>query len=67
MIYNQSEIEQSYFNAYQLLTGKTNYDKLAEQEVFYLPEDHDNPEVLLLYYERMEDYEKCAEIVKQIR
>lgn len=67
MIHNQSEIEQSYFNAYQLLTGKTNYDKLAEQEVFYLPEDHDNPEVLLLYYERMEDYEKCAEIVKQIR
>lgn len=67
MIYNQSEIEQSYFNAYQLLTGKTNYDKLAEQEVFYLPEDHENPEVLLLYYERMEDYEKCSEIVKQIR
>lgn len=67
MIYNQSEIEQSYYNAYQLLTGKTNYDKLAEQEVFYLPEDHENPEVLLLYYERMEDYEKCAEIVKQIQ
>ena len=66
MIYNQSEIEQSYSNAYQLLTGKTNYDKLAEQEVFYLPEDHENPEVLLLYYERMEDYEKCAEIAKQI-
>lgn len=65
VIYNQSEIEQSYFNAYQLLTGKTNYDKLAEQEVFYLPEDHENPEVLLLYYESMEDYEKCAEIVKQ--
>jgi len=63
MIHNQSEIEQSYFNAYQLLTGKTNYDKLAEQEVFYLPEDHENPEVLLLYYERMEDYEKCAEIM----
>ena len=63
MIHNQSEIEQSYFNAYQLLTGKTNYDKLAKQEVFYLPEDHENPEVLLLYYERMEDYEKCAEIM----
>lgn len=67
MIYNQSETEQSYLNAYQLLTGKTDYDKLAEEKVFYLPEDHENPEVLLLYYERMEDYEKCAEIVKQIR
>mgnify|MGYP001549108121 FL=1 len=66
MIHNQSEIEQSYHNAYQLITGKTDYDKLAEQEVFYLPEDHENPEVLLLYYERMEDYEKCAEIAKQI-
>ena len=80
MIYNQSEIEQSYFNAYQLLTGKTDYDKLAEQEVFYLPEDHENPEVVLGYYESIgdydkllkyyiaiEDYEKCAEIVKQIQ
>ena len=62
-----TETEQSYLNAYQLLTGKIDYDELAEEKVFYLPEDHENPEVLLLYYERMEDYEKCAEIVKQIR
>ena len=62
-----TEIEQSYLNAYQLLTGKTDYDTLAEGKVFYLPEDHENPEILLLYYERMEDYEKCAEIVKQRR
>ena len=31
MIYNQSEIEQSYYNAYQLLTGKTDYDKFSYQ------------------------------------
>ncbi len=62
-----NETEQSYLNAYQLLTGKTDFDKLADKGIFYLPEDHENPEVLLLYYERMEDYEKCAEIVKQIK
>jgi hypothetical protein len=60
-----SEIEISYFNAYQLLTGSTNYDKLAENKVFYLPADHEDPEVVLRYYESVEDYEKCAKIVKQ--
>ncbi len=59
-----SEIEISYFNAYQLLTGSTNYDKLAEQEVFYLPENHEDPDVVLSYYESVEDYEKCNEIIK---
>jgi len=60
-----SEIEISYFNAYQLLTGSTNYDKLAENKVFYLPSNHEDPEVVLRYYESVEDYEKCAEIIKQ--
>jgi len=60
-----SEIEISYFNAYQLLTGSTNYHKLAENKVFYLPPNHEDPEVVLRYYESVEDYEKCAEIIKQ--
>ena len=60
-----TETEESYYNAYQLLTGATDYDKLAEQEVFYLPPNHDDPEVVLSYYESHEDYEKCAEIIKQ--
>ena len=59
-----SEIEISYFNAYQLLTGSTNYDKLAENRVFYLPSNHEDPEVVLRYYESVEDYEKCAVLVK---
>jgi hypothetical protein len=41
-----TEIEESYHNAYQLLIGATDYDKLAEQEVFYLPENHEDPDVL---------------------
>ena len=57
--------EECYYNAYQLLIGATDYDKLAEHGVFYLPADHDDPEVVLRYYESVEDYEKCAEIIKQ--
>ena len=56
-------MEESYFNAYQLLIGETTYDKLAEQEVFYLPENHEDPDVVLKYYESVEDYEKCNEII----
>ena len=59
-----SEIEESYYNAYQLLIGATDYDSLAEQGVFYLPENHEDPDVVLRYYESVEDYEKCNEIIK---
>jgi len=62
---NMTEIEESYHNAYRLLIGTTDYDKLAAQEVFYLPANHEDPEVVLRYYESIEDYEKCAKIVKQ--
>jgi len=73
-----TETEECYYNAYQLLIGDTNYDKLAEQEVFYLPENHEDPRVvlsyyesikdyekLLRYYESIEDYEKCKKIVER--
>ena len=59
-----TEIEESYYNAYQLLIGATDYDKLAEQEVFYLPENHEDHEVTIRYYESIEDYEKCNQIIK---
>jgi|TARA_R110002020_G_scaffold94926_5_gene228001 uncharacterized short protein YbdD (DUF466 family) len=64
MLNAMTETEESYYNAYQLLVGKTDYDKLAEQEVFYLPENHEDPEVTLRYYESIEDYEKCNQIIK---
>lgn len=59
-----TETEESYYNAYQLLIGETTYDRLAEQEVFYLPENHEDPNVVLRHYESVEDYEKCNEIIK---
>ncbi len=62
-----TETEESYHNAYQLLIGATDYDKLAEQEVFYLPQNHEDPEVILRYYESVEEYEKCKQIIKIIR
>ena len=60
------EIEQSYFNAYQLIVGQTNYDRLADGGVFYLPENHEDPDLVISYYELMEEYEKCNEILKVI-
>jgi len=60
-----TETEESYHNAYQLLIGATDYDKLAEQEEFYLPENHEDPQVVLEYYESIEDYEKCKNIIER--
>jgi len=73
-----TKTEECYDNAYRLLIGETSYDILAESEVFYLPLNHDNPEVVLGYYESIgdygkllkyytaiEDYERCAIIVKR--
>jgi len=57
-------MEESYHNAYLLLIGETTYDELAEQEMFYLPENHEDPDVVLRYYESIEDYEKCKKIMK---
>ena len=60
-----NEIESAYHNAYLLITGRTTYDKLAENEVFDLPENHEEPDVVLKYYESIEDYEKCKNIVER--
>ena len=58
-------MEEAYYNAYQLLIGDTDYDKLAEQEMFSLPENHEDPDVVLKYYESIEDYEKCKKIIER--
>ena len=60
-----SETEECYYNAYQLLIGETTYDELAEQGEFFLPENHEDPDVVLKYYESIEDYEKCKKIVER--
>lgn len=60
-----TNIEESYYNAYQLLMGTTDYDKLADKGVFYLPKNHQDPEVILRYYESVEEYEKCNKIINK--
>jgi len=58
-------MEESYYNAYLLLIGETTYDELAEQGEFLLPENHEDPNVVLKYYESIEDYEKCKKIIER--
>lgn len=60
-----TKTDECYDNAYRLLIGETSYDILAESEVFYLPENHEDPHVVLKYYESIEDYERCAIIVNR--
>ena len=55
-------MRQSYINAYKLMVGETTYNKLSEQHEFYLPVDHEDPKVLLNYFEGEEEYEKCQTI-----
>ena len=56
---------EAYHNAYLLLIGATTYDELAEQGEFFLPENHEDPQVVLEYYESIEDYEKCKKIIER--
>ena len=54
----------SYLNAYNLFVGETTIDELANQGEFYLPVDHDDRDMLIDYFERTEEYEKCSELIK---
>jgi len=60
-----TRFEQAYYNSYKLLVGKTTYDELSESGSFLLPVNHEDPSVTIKYYEILEDYEKCSEILKQ--
>ena len=62
MIVNKTD---AYLNAYRLLVGETTYEELSSKGSFYLPVNHEDPMVTLKYYESVEDYEKCNEILKQ--
>jgi hypothetical protein len=55
-------MDESYFNAYLLIIGATTYEELAEHGLFYLPNGHDDPDVLLRYFESIQEYEKCQDI-----
>ena len=57
-------VDQSYENAYMLMTGAKDYGDLGKE--FYLPIDHEDPDMLLKHYEAEEEYERCINIVKSI-
>tara|TARA_R110002012_G_scaffold44343_1_gene118985 strand:- start:286 stop:549 length:264 start_codon:yes stop_codon:yes gene_type:complete len=63
--FNMTDCEQAYLNSYRLLVGETTYVELSEKGSFLLPKNHEDPTVTLRYYEILEDYEKCSEILKQ--
>ena len=54
----------SFDNAYELFVGNITFDELSQQDEFYLPKDWEDPKVLLRYFEREEEYEKCNQIIK---
>ena len=54
----------SFANAYELFVGNTTFDELSQQDEFYLPKNWEDAEVLLRYFEREEEYEKCNQIIK---
>ena len=58
-------MNRSYDNAYRLMIGEIDYIDLGDK--FWLPVDHEDPNVLLRYYEAEEDYERCNEIVTLIK
>jgi hypothetical protein len=57
-------MNKSYDNAYRLMIGEIDYKELGNK--FWLPVDHEDPNVLLNHYESEEEYEKCNNIVKII-
>ena len=52
-------VHQSYTNAFNILIGKTDFNTLSEQDEFYLPQDYDDVNTILQYFEDIEDYETC--------
>ena len=54
----------SFANAYELFVGNTTFDELSQQDEFYLQKNWEDAEVLLRYFEREEEYEKCNQIIK---
>tara|TARA_B100002019_G_scaffold290527_1_gene308425 strand:- start:674 stop:889 length:216 start_codon:yes stop_codon:yes gene_type:complete len=58
-ILTQEIVDQSYKNALDLLLGKINFEDLEKRGEFYLPKDYDDVQVVLEYFEDIEDYETC--------
>lgn len=52
-------VDQSYKNALGLLLGNLSFEDLEKRGEFYLPADYDDVQVILEYFEDIEDYETC--------
>jgi hypothetical protein len=52
-------VDQSYKNALGLFLGKIDFEDLEKRGEFYLPKDYDDVQVILEYFEDIEDYETC--------
>ena len=52
-------VDQSYKNALGLLLGNLSFEDLEKRGEFYLPSDYDDVQVILEYFEDIEDYETC--------
>ncbi len=52
-------VDQSYKNALGLMLGTLSFEDLEEKGEFYLPSDYDDVQVILEYFEDIEDYETC--------
>ena len=52
-------VDQSYKNALDLLLGNLSFEDLEKRGEFYLPKDYDDVQVVLEYFEDIEDYETC--------
>ena len=58
-------VDQSYQNALGLLLGNLSFEDLEERGEFYLPSDYDDPQVVLEYFEDIE--EQIVQLEKKIR
>ena len=61
-----SELELAMNNSYDILTGKNTFDELIKDDQIWLAHDPRkdikdvNLDILIEYFEKIEDYEKCA-------
>jgi len=58
-------MSEAYENSYKLLVGETTYEELSKDGSFLLPVNHEDPSVTLEYFEEIEDYEKCINIINK--
>jgi hypothetical protein len=62
--FHQNWTDVAYYNSYRLLVGKATYEDLSIDGEFILPTNHEDPMETIKYFESIEDYEKCGEILK---